>query len=246
MPQRYQHEPNGSTPETGFARRPLALEPPTDSVSRMTAPRLAGDMELLIVRHGLPEKIVRQDGTPADPPLDGNGVRQSELLADYLAAEGIDAIYSSPLKRARQTAEPLANRLNLDVGIHDGIAEWDRNSHEYIPIEELKATNPDAWKALMRGEWNSDLDQALFHQSVIDGFEEIIASHPRQRVVVTCHGGVINSYLAHVLGTNSRAFFQPDYTSIHRVMASTSGPRSVRTINEIAHLRGTGLLTDRP
>ncbi len=203
-------------------------------------------MELLIVRHGLPEKVIRHDGTPADPPLDPSGLQQSDLLADYLVKENVDAIYSSPLQRARQTAAPLAARLGLEVAIHDGVAEWDRNSHQYIPIEELKATNLGAWQAMMRGEWTSDLDQELFHRSVVDGFEEIIARHPRQRVVVTCHGGVINSYLAHVLGISSRAFFQPDYTSIHRIMASTSGPRSVRSMNEIAHLRGSGLLIDRP
>lgn len=203
-------------------------------------------MELLIVRHGLPEKIIRPDGTPADPPLDDVGFRQADLLAHYLAPEGINAIYSSPLQRAMQTAAPLASQLGIDVEIHDGVAEWDRNSHEYIPVEEMKATNNEKWQALMRGEWTSDLDQDEFHRNVIGGFEEIVARHPGQRVVVTCHGGVINSYLAHVLGISSRAFFQPDYTSIHRVMASTSGPRSVRAINEIAHLRGTGLLADRP
>jgi 2,3-bisphosphoglycerate-dependent phosphoglycerate mutase len=203
-------------------------------------------MELLIVRHGLPEKIVRNDGAPADPPLDSVGLRQADLLADYLHGEGVDAVWSSPLLRARQTAAPLATRLGLGVEIHDGVSEWDRNSHEYIPIEELKATNREAWLAMMNGEWTSDLDQAEFYQAVVDGFEEIIRAHPRQRVVVTCHGGVINCYLAHVLGIESKAFFQPDYTSIHRVMASSTGQRSVRSMNEIGHLRGTGLLSERP
>jgi 2,3-bisphosphoglycerate-dependent phosphoglycerate mutase len=203
-------------------------------------------MELLIVRHGLPEKIIRADGSPANPPLDLNGQRQATLLADYLGAESIDAIWSSPLLRAQQTAAPLAAKLGLDVQIHDGVAEWDRNSSEYIPVEELKATNYPEWQTMMKGGWTSDLDQNEFYELVNAAFEEIIAKHPQQRVVVTCHGGVINCYLAHILGMDRNAFFQPEYTSIHRVMASTKGDRSVRTVNEIAHLRGTGLLTDRP
>jgi 2,3-bisphosphoglycerate-dependent phosphoglycerate mutase len=203
-------------------------------------------MELLIVRHGLPEKIIRADGTPADPPLDANGQRQAALLAEYLGAEEIDAIWSSPLLRAQQTAAPLAAQLGLAVQIHDGIAEWDRNSHEYIPVEELKATNYSEWQAMMQGKWTSDLDENEFYQVVNTAFEEIIAKHPQQRVVVTCHGGVINCYLAHILGMERYAFFQPEYTSIHRVMASTKGDRNIRTVNEIAHLRGTGLLADRP
>ena len=57
-----------------------------------------------------------------------------------------------------------------------------------------------------------------------------------------CHGGVINSYLAHVLGLGGQpSFFYPNYTSIHRVAAAASGERSIVTINETAHLRGTGL-----
>jgi 2,3-bisphosphoglycerate-dependent phosphoglycerate mutase len=203
-------------------------------------------MELLIVRHGLPEKVIRTDGSPANPPLDASGQRQAALLAEYLAAESIDAVWSSPLLRAQQTAAPLASKLGLSVQTHEGVSEWDRNSHEYIPVEELKATSYAEWQAMMKGGWTSDLDQGEFYQSVNSAFEEIIAKHPRQRVVVTCHGGVINCYLAHILGMDRFAFFQPEYTSIHRVMASTSGDRSIRTVNEIAHLRGTGLLTDRP
>ena len=55
--------------------------------------------------------------------------------------EHLDAIYASPLRRARQTAEAVAARQSLDVQVSDGVAEWDRLSNEYIPIEELKAAN---------------------------------------------------------------------------------------------------------
>jgi probable phosphoglycerate mutase len=60
---------------------------------------------------------------------------------------------------------------------------------------------------------------------------------------VVCHGGVINCYLSHVIGLEHEAlgFFYPNYTSIHRVAASSRGHRSVVTINETSHLRGTGL-----
>jgi probable phosphoglycerate mutase len=57
-----------------------------------------------------------------------------------------------------------------------------------------------------------------------------------------CHGGVIKTNLAHVLGLGAQhSFFHPNYTSIPRVAAATSGERSIVTINETAHLRGTGL-----
>ena len=60
---------------------------------------------------------------------------------------------------------------------------------------------------------------------------------------MVCHGGVINIYLAAVLGPRSvrPGFFYPNYTSIHRVMAASTGQRSILTINETSHLRSTGL-----
>ncbi len=93
------------------------------------------------------------------------------------------------------------------------------------------------------GEWDADESDAEFRARTITSIESIIMRHPGQRVVAACHGGVINLYLARVLGLSeaTRGFFYPNYTSIHRVAAATSGERSVVTINETSHLRGTGL-----
>ena len=82
----------------------------------------------------------------------------------------------------------------------------------------------------------------LFRSRVVGTIEELIDTHPGQRIAVVCHGGVINGYLCHVLGLpNPKGFFYPNYTSINRVAAARGGIRSVVTINETAHLRGTGL-----
>ena len=69
----------------------------------------------------------------------------------------------------------------------------------------------------------------------------MIGAHRGGRIAVVCHGGVINTYLAHVLGLTGQSCFYPNYTSIHRVAAAGSGERSIVTVNETAHLRGTGL-----
>jgi probable phosphoglycerate mutase len=199
-------------------------------------------MELLIIRHALPVRRELTEG-PADPELAADGHQQAARLADYLAAERIDAIYASPLVRARQTAEPLADRFGLDVTISAGVAEWDQNSPEYVPVEELKAANDPRWQAMLRGEWDSDESEHDFRRRVLDAVETIVADHRGERVAIVCHGGVINGYLAHVLGLDdgARGFFYPNYTSINRVAAASSGERSVVTVNETSHLRGTGL-----
>ena len=199
-------------------------------------------MELLLIRHGLPVRRELVDGI-ADPELSTAGLAQAEHLADYLASEPLDAVYASPLRRAFQTAQPMATRRGLDIGIVDGVAEWDRNSNEYIPIEELKAANDPRYHELMRGEWTSQEETAeQFSARVIAALDELIERHAGQRIAVSCHGGTINAYLTHILGLPvGPGFFYPNYTSIHRVAASRGGVKSILTMNETAHLRGTGL-----
>ena len=199
-------------------------------------------MELLLVRHALPIRRELVEGV-ADPELSESGLRQAEHLAQYLSSEPIDAVYSSPMRRARQTAAPVAAALGLDVVIEAGIAEFDQNSPEYIPVEELKAANDPRWIAMVEGTWESDETDTEFRARTIGSIESIIERHPGQRVIAACHGGVINLYLGHVLGLSAvtRGFFYPNYTSIHRVAAASSGERSIVTVNETTHLRGTGL-----
>ena len=195
-------------------------------------------MELILVRHGLPVRREVVEG-PADPELSVEGQDQSARLANYLATESIAAIYSSPMKRAFQTAEPLAVKTSLPITIVDDVAEYDRLSNEYIPIEELRAANDERWHKLVAGGWQSDSDTLEnFRHRVVSSLEQLISQHASQRIVVTCHGGVINQYIAHVLGISTeRGFFYPQYTSIHRVVAAQNGLRSIGSLNEIAHLR---------
>jgi len=195
-------------------------------------------MELVLVRHGLPVRRELTEGI-ADPELTPDGVKQAERMAEYLSSEDISAVYASPLRRARETAAPLAKMLGLQPIIEDDISEFDRNSSEYVPIEELRGTNDPRWLKMIRGEWEEGHDHPdLFRKRVIAAFERIISTHSGQRVVAVCHGGVINQYLAHVLGIQTQlGFFYPQYTSIHRVIASREGLRSLATLNEVAHLR---------
>ena len=195
-------------------------------------------MELVLVRHGLPLRVELETGI-ADPELASEGHEQAAKMAAYLGVEDIEAVYVSPLRRAVETARPLCKLLGLEAVVSEGVAEFDRNSREYVPVEELRATNDPRWEKLLRGEWDGvDEDPSLFRARVVATVEDMIARHPGGRVVVVCHGGVINQYLAHVLGIETHiGFFYPKYTSIHRVMAARSGQRSIVSINEASHLR---------
>jgi len=195
-------------------------------------------VEIVLVRHGLPLRVELETGI-ADPELAAEGHEQAEKMAAYLGVEDVEAVYVSPLRRALETARPLCKVLGLEAVVSEGVAEFDRNSREYVPVEELRATNDPRWEKLLRGEWDGvDEDPSVFKARVVATVEDMIARHPGGRVVVVCHGGVINQYLAHVLGIETHVgFFYPKYTSIHRVMAARSGQRSIVSINEASHLR---------
>ena len=199
-------------------------------------------MEVLLIRHAIPIRRELETGI-ADPELAVEGLKQAELMAKYLSTEKLHAIYASPMQRAQQTASPLAAVQGLTIQTVDGVAEFDKNSNQYVPVEELKATNDPRWQEMLRGEWtSSDETEEEFIGRIVSSVEQIIANHASQRVAIVCHGGVINAYICHVLGLlNQRGFFYPNYTSIHRIAAAVSGERSIVTLNETSHLRGSGL-----
>jgi len=200
-------------------------------------------MELLFIRHALPRRVEGVEG-PADPELSEAGMSQARHLAEYLASEKIHAVYASPLRRAMQTAQPVAAKQGIEITVADGIAEYDRDAAEYIPIEQLKEEGLPGWQDVLAGDTHrsAGVDPHEFRNGVVEAIEAIIAGHPGEKVAAVCHGGVINAYLTHVLGIpDPSGFFYPNYTSIHRVVAARSGERSVLAINETCHLRGTGL-----
>ena len=194
-------------------------------------------MEILLIRHGLPIRVENGDGTPADPPLCAEGRSQAERMAMWLEGAGIDAVYASPMRRARETSAPLAERLGLQVEIEPGIAEYDRDADFYIPMEELKRLDYERWKRFVTDGYGEGVDMAAFQAEVVAAMERLIAANTGRRIAVVCHGGVINAWAALVLGIEPRLFFDPRYTSINRFMAARSGERSLVSLNETAHLR---------
>jgi probable phosphoglycerate mutase len=216
---------------------PLSTRSTFSCAATAGAPAELPAMELLLIRHAEPVRIVDAEG-PADPPLQERGVRQAELLGTWLAVEPLDAIWSSPLRRARETAAAVADHHGLEVVVDDELAEFDREATSYIPYEELKATRDDRFVAMVEGRLDEyGTDPKVFQDGVVAAFERIIEANPGRTVGVVCHGGVINAYLGRVLGVDRLLFFEPGYTSISRVAASRSGARSVVSLNELAHLR---------
>jgi probable phosphoglycerate mutase len=198
-------------------------------------------MDLLWVRHGEPERIAPGTGVRADPALTEQGRDQARRIADWLSFEPIDAVLSSPMRRAVETATPIADKLGVDVEVVDGLIEYDSNSDHYIPMEELRLNKDERFTAMVEGRWDAfgaDLPE-VFRARVDATVAKIVARFAGKRVAVVCHGGVINVALGSVLGVEQPLWFEPGYTSLSRMLASRNGIRSIASLNELAHLTAT-------
>ena len=188
-----------------------------------------------MIRHGLP---VRIDGgeARADPGLATEGKDQAERLAAWWAPHGADAVYASPMRRAQETAAPLAAALDVEVALDIGLEEFDAHLNFYVPIEELRA-DEDRWKQVVE-EWLSpeaEAQRQTFRDGVVTTIDAIAERHRGQRVAVVCHGGVINAYLSRLLSLPGTMFFEPSYTSVSRVLSGDSHQQLV-SVNECPHL----------
>ena len=194
-------------------------------------------MELIIVRHGRPVRIEGADGI-ADPELAPVGLKQAEAVADCLQALEIDLVVSSPLLRARQTAAPLLKRLSLDAQIIADLAEIDRDSDTYVPMEELKNSGGEEWQSIIDDpdSMHGDVDIDAFADRVHAAFEKIISDNPGKTVVVFCHAMVTMCFLQRMLGYDDMYGIRIDYASVTHVQASRNGARSIRSANQTSHL----------
>jgi len=191
-----------------------------------------------LIRHALPARVEVLDG-PADPGLAPEGAAQASQLAAGLADDRLAAVVSSPMRRARETADPLASASGLAVETRDDLAEFDRASSWYVPMEELRAERDPRWRAIIEGRWDEvyGVDLQTFQGAAVDAVESVIADHPGGRVAVVTHGGVINAYVARVVESRKAGIFEPGYTSVTRVLAARSGERTLRSLNDTSHLR---------
>jgi len=193
-------------------------------------------VELIIIRHALPESDKRDDG-PADPPLSPLGLRQAEATADLLATESVDHVVTSTMQRAIQTGRPLADRLGLTPERLEGLKESDYRRSSYTPVEEM-----DADHEVIREFLDDPLSMfadgyEAFRDRITAALDAVVAGNRGRTVAVFCHAMVVGVYLQTLLGLNDPFTVMADYCGITRVAASSSGIRSVRSFNETGHLR---------
>ena len=200
--------------------------------------------ELLLVRHG------QQDYDPTgpvaqliDPPLSELGRTQARLVGEMLSTQRIDHVYASPLRRARDTGIEIARHHRLEPTIIDDLKEVgifrdvppDKTPLEHIGRLALVGTRQrmvteKSWDVYPFSEASYE-----FRKRVINAIEGIISAHPHERVAIACHGGVINAYVGHIIGSKYDMFFRPAHTSVN-VVAGAEGIRALYSLNDVRHL----------
>jgi broad specificity phosphatase PhoE len=161
---------------------------------------------LLLARHGQSvSNAVRRFQGVQDVPLSELGRRQAEALAGALRGRRIAAVYSSPLLRARHTAELAAAAVQAPLEYVDDLRELSLGEWEGCTVEEVQARPGNPYACWVRDPVGSlppgSEPLAAVQERVVRALADIERSHPNgDDVLVVCHGGVISAYLAHCLG----------------------------------------------
>ena len=253
---------------------PRSPRPEPGAVARREQ-RLRTDpaLEIVLVRHGEPDWAPDGGASVEDAHLTPFGRAQAEAVAEALAQRGVDALYVSPLSRAQQTAEPLAKRAGLSPITLDDLAEIQvplagLSQSDVDAYFRRASQRPvrEHWQGWPGGESFRD-----FHQRVDRGMAAILARHgvepqsedgltvwtippQRHRIAIVAHGGTNAVALTHLLDVAEVPWewnrFEMELAAYSVVQSRPVGVSgfvwSLRSFNEIDHLRARGLREGGP
>jgi broad specificity phosphatase PhoE len=164
---------------------------------------------ILIARHGESDwnREKRWQGH-ADRPLTGRGHEQARELAERLAHVELEGIYSSDLRRARETAEAVAERRGGEVRIEPALREVDVGSWSGLTREEAEERFPDGFRRWCSGRpgWEDGETYEAMAGRVLATIERIGTEHEAGLVLVVSHGGPIRAIHAAALGLDIHAY----------------------------------------
>ena len=164
---------------------------------------------ILLARHGESDwnRDQRWQGH-ADRPLTDLGREQARALSDRLAATELDAVYSSDLERARETAAIVAEPHQLPVNELPDLREVDVGSWSGLTRAEAEERFPNAFRRWTEGGegWDDGETYEQLSERVVGAVLAIAARHPRDRVLLVAHGGSIRAVHAAALGVDVHAY----------------------------------------
>lgn len=204
---------------------------------------------LLLARHGQSvSNAERRFQGVQDVALSEAGIRQAQALAGAALRHSPAAVYSSPLRRARDTAEIVAEGLGVPVVCMHDLRELSLGEWEGRTVDEVRALPGDPYARWVRdplacappgAEPLGDVQRRAVH-----AFERIGAAHPDgEDILVVCHGGIISAYLAHCLGLPLSGIWR--LTVANCSLTEVRPPRLV-SLNDTSHLAAPAMAGGYP
>jgi len=201
---------------------------------------------LYLIRHGQSAGNAEgRFGGHGPTPLSDLGIEQAEKTARVLAKEGIDVIYSSDLTRAVQTAEPLAQLLDLPIHKSEAFRERNVGVLQGLTFDESKERHPGDYYALINRNVNHIITGGESYRHLLKRItsevRNILRGHQHQRIAIFSHTGAICFLTLHLLGaihrgTKTTPWIITSNCGINRF--EFRGPRNVRllALNDTRHL----------
>jgi probable phosphoglycerate mutase len=206
--------------------------------------------QVLFIRHGeTPWNRVKRIQGHIDIPLAETGVAQAQRLAERLVREArdgvrLDAIYSSDLQRAQQTARPSASALGIVPQLDEALRERAYGIFQGHDSEEIARRYPDDyahWQTRDPGfaPAGGESVRAFYHR-VVHAVTAIVAKHPGGRIACVTHGGVLDCVYRYAQGLalDAPRSYALLNTSINTVEFDEGGVASVLDWADVAHLNG--------
>jgi len=195
--------------------------------------------------------LVRHGETPAntggvwhgssDTPLSDRGRRQAARVAEHLSKAHPDAValYSSPLERARHTAEPIGRALSLDARLEPGLGEYHLGSWEGLTYEALLKEH-ELWQNMARDpDWKPHGGES--GRDVVERFGAVLdaigARHAGERVILVSHGAAMSLFMSAALRGRLGEWYEPMHNCAISELVLVPGPELLR-FNVADHLEG--------
>lgn len=200
---------------------------------------------MYLVRHGAtPHNLLtppRLQGSGVDESLSEVGREQAGRVAELLASRPLASIYSSPMKRAVETAHVIASRHRLDVSTFDTLREIDVGRWEGRTWGEIEAEDPEAYALFMEDPGVHGYPDGENLESLIGRVTEtlavLMADHVGKEIAVVAHSVVIRTYMGTLLGLDPRAAYHvPAINCSLSVVRWRRGRAKPVTLNAVGHL----------
>lgn len=191
---------------------------------------------ICLVRHGETEwNLARRYQGSMDIPLNDTGLSQAEAVATAIADESWDALYSSPLQRAMQTAEAIARKS----GITEILTDPDLQERAYGVGEGLTlAEREETWPGT---EWPGLEPYDDMADRAMAALGRIAEQNIGKRILVTCHGGVIGAVLARISGGEVGTGKTVIVNTSRSTLEYRDGAWEIETVSDASHLELAGV-----